>query len=189
MILASVSKLLNSAEGAAHSAHMQGSSVGGDVMSEEPPTSTAATCVTRSAHAPIHNNQSEPTRNRKQPIQDGSAHKSQASSVTNGADAFNVLLNSLQAGQSMARNNLLDNSVSGPGLTVLSGAINSASANNRAINQSSTATISQSWRDSQIFFESAASGRSVPTHYDITDFITNTVAEEIVLGAMGPSKW
>ena len=63
----------------------------------------------------------------------------------------------------MARNN----SVSGPGLTVLGGAINSASANNHAMDQSSTATISQSWRDPQIFLESAACGKSVPTHYDI----------------------
>ena len=110
--------------------------------------------------------------------------------MTNGADAFNVLLNSLQAGQSMARNN----SVSGPGLTVLGGAINSSSANNHAMDQSSTATISQSWRDPQIFLESAASGKSVPTHYDITDFIRNTVEEEIVVGgqwdpASGSEVW
>ena len=44
---------------------------------------------------------------------------------------------------------------------------------------------SQSWKDPQIFLESAASGKSAPTHYDICDFISNRVKEEIVVGGNG----
>ena len=47
---------------------------------------------------------------------------------------------------------------------------------------------SQSWRDLQIFLESDASGEPAPTHYNITDFISSTVEEEIVVGAMEPSQ-
>ena len=48
------------------------------------------------------------------------------------------------------------------------------------LGQSITQTSSLSWRDPQIFLESAASGKSVPTHHDLTDFVNNSVEEEVV---------
>ena len=78
---------------------------------------------------------------------------------------------------------------SGPGLSISgnnSSGVNMNSLNNLLLNQSATSVSqSQSWKDPQIFLESAASGKSAPTHYDITDFISNQVEEEIVVGGGG----
>ena len=153
-----------------------------DVTTKEPPTPRAATRATRSthAHASTTDSQSECTGNRNSTIQDGSA---QGLTATNG-DAFNILLNSLQSGQSMARNSGLINGqnslASGAGLQT------GNTFNNLLANDSMH--TSHSWRDPQIFLESAASGKSVSTHLDITDFISNTVEEEIIVGGNGTQQ-
>lgn len=47
---------------------------------------------------------------------------------------------------------------------------------------------SQSWRNPQIFLESAASGKSAPTHYQMSDFVSNAIEEEIVVGGNGTQQ-
>ena len=56
------------------------------------------------------------------------------------------------------------------------------------LNHSSASNTSQSWQDPQIFLESAASGKSAHTHNDITEFVTNSVEEEVLVGANGTQQ-
>ena len=187
LILASVKKLLSlkpakdRAEASAP-AQKDSGSVENDITTEEPPTPTAATRATRSthAHASTTDSQSERTGNRNSTIQDGSA---QGLTATNG-DAFNILLNSLQSGQSMARNSGLSN---GQNSLTIGAGLQAGNTFNNLLANDSTHT-SHSWRDPQIFLESAASGKSVSTHLDITDFISNTVEEEIIVGGNGTQQ-
>ena len=72
------------------------------------------------------------------------------------------------------------------GLSV-SGCKLNANSNNLLLSQSALSQ-SQLWEDPQIFLESAAFGKSAPTHYDICDFISNQVKEEIVVGGNGPIR-
>lgn len=46
----------------------------------------------------------------------------------------------------------------------------------------------QSWRDPQIYLAAAASGKSNPTFYDITEFVTGNMEEEIVVGGNGAQQ-
>ena len=182
LILAVVNKLLKATERAEESAHVQTSAgVGGDVTQEETPETTTTSRVTRSERV---GNQSAHTGN-----QETSQHGGAQLSTIN-TDAFTVLLNNLPAGQSVARNNIVPNSqhnvFSGPCLSISgndSSGVNMNSLNSLLLNQSAAnVSQSQSWKDPQIFLESAASDKSAPTHYDITDFISNQVEEEIVVG-------
>ena len=180
LILANVGKLLNSKARETGAQAQTSSSNVNDVTAEEPPTSITATRVTRSKHASTSASQSERTGNRMTTIQDGSAQVEKGSS----GDAFNTLLNSLQSGQRMASNGLVntqDSLFSGVGLPPSENIPNNLLADK-------SVHSSQSWRDPQIFLESAASGKSAPTHYDITDFISNTVEEEIVVGGNGTQQ-
>ena len=59
--------------------------------------------------------------------------------------------------------------------------LNGSSVNNNVLSQSglvnqlpTASVLSHSWKDPQIYLESAATGKSAPTHYDITDFISST---------------
>lgn len=180
LILASV-KGLNSVEHAGNPAQETS-----DATGEATPTALRA-----AVSAQTHNNdQSTSTGSRKRTDQDGGALGS-ALSTQNGTDAFNTLLNSLQSGQSVAKNilpnNTSDNTLNNHVLSVVpQGGNNLMNSNVNSLSLSSTATSdSQSWRDPQIFLESAASGKSAPTHYDITDFVSNTVEEEIIVGGNG----
>ena len=180
LILANVGKLLNSKAHETGAQAQTSSSNVNDVTAEEPPTSITATRVTRSTHASTSASQSERTGNQITTIQDGSAQVEKGSS----GDAFNTLLNSLQSGQRMASNGLVntqDSLFSGVGLPPSENIPNNLLADK-------SVHSSQSWRDPQIFLESAASGKSAPTHYDITDFISNTVEEEIVVGGNGTQQ-
>lgn len=187
LILASVRKLLSLDERAEQPAPAQhiveqpapAQFIAGDVTSEEAPTATHAANQSRTAGNPTL-------------FQDGGAQSAAQNTTDNNinTDAFNLLLNNLQTGQSAARNTITVNDQCTPrnesGFPVL-GLVNGP--NSLSLNQSSTAnTISQSWRDPQIFLETAASGKSVPTHYDITDFICNTIEEEIVVGGNGSQQ-
>lgn len=179
LILASV-KGLNSVEHAGYPAQETS-----DATGEATPTALRA-----AVSAQTHNNdQSTSTGSRKRTDQDGGALGS-ALSTQNGTDAFNTLLNSLQSGQSVAKNilpnNTSDNTLNNHALSVPQGGNNLMNSNVNSLSLSSTATSdSQSWRDPQIFLESAALGKSAPTHYDITDFVSNTVEEEIIVGGNG----
>ena len=104
LILANVGKLLNSKARETGAQAQTSSSNVNDVTAEELPTSITATRVTRSTHASTSASQSERTGNRMTTIQDGSAHVEKGSS----GDAFNTLLNSLQSGQRMATNGLVN---------------------------------------------------------------------------------
>lgn len=46
----------------------------------------------------------------------------------------------------------------------------------------------QSWRDPPIYLAAAASGKSNPTFYDITEFVTGNMEEEIVVGGNGAQQ-
>ena len=68
---------------------------------------------------------------------------------------------------------------------------NFASVNgNESQSQVSTSVPSQpqSWRDPQIYLAAAASGKSTPSYYDITEFVTGNVEEEIIVGGNGSQQ-
>ena len=188
LILASVNKRLESQKRAVISAPAQQQQA--DDVEETPNQNEAES--TNAHEQP--SDQSAITGNRKQKQkqqQDGGAHE-QLPSVGNvsGADAFSALLSTLQTGQSIARSavaNGLEQVQSGVEL-------NGSSINNNVLNQSAsvnqlpTSVLSQSWKDPQIYLESAATGKSAPTHYDITDFISSTVEEEIIVGGNGSQQ-
>ena len=48
--------------------------------------------------------------------------------------------------------------------------------------------INQSWRDPQIYLQAAASGKSSPSYYDVTEFVTGNIEEEIVVGGNGSQQ-
>ena len=84
----------------------------------------------------------------------------------------------------MLQNNLMQNNqtneFSGQGLTT---------ANmNILLNPSWSNGSSHWWKDPQIFLESPASAKSAPTNYDITDFISNQIQEEVVVGGNGTQQ-
>ena len=84
----------------------------------------------------------------------------------------------------MARNSGLSNGQ----ISLASGAgLQAGNSFNNLLANDSTHT-SHSWSDPQIFLESADSGTSVSTHLDITDFISNTVEEEIIVGGNGTQQ-
>ena len=64
--------------------------------------------------------------------------------------------------------------------------------NNRALFQTGQ-TISgsmnvptmESWKDPQIYLSRTALGKSSLSHYDITDFVTGIIEEEVVVGGNG----
>ena len=185
LILAAVSKLLNSRQRAEESAHVR--TTGSDVTQAGTPEATTTSRVTTSDQSALAGSQE--TR------QDGGAHQQAANNV----DAFTLLLNNLQTGQSVVRNTFgqssQDNSLNGPSWLIAgnaNGSVNSGnntanSMNNLLLSQSAD-NVSHSWRDPQIFLESAASGKSAPMYYDITDFIGNQVEEEIVVGGSGATQ-
>ena len=58
-----------------------------------------------------------------------------------------------------------------------------------SVNQLPTISVlSHSWKDPQMYLESAATGKSATLHYDITDFISSTVEEEINVGGNGSQQ-
>ena len=69
-----------------------------------------------------------------------------------------------------------------------SNSINAGPMNNMLLTNSSASNTSQSWQDPQIFLESATSGKSAPTHYDITEFVANSVEEEVLVEANGTQQ-
>ena len=173
LILAAVRKLLKSTERAGDSAHVQTEArVGDDV------TGDSLSCGTRSTRD-LGSSQSAQGGNQQQ--QHGGAN------TASNTDAFTSLLNELQAGQSVLQNNLVQTNqtseFSGQGLTVQG---STANMNNVLLNQMNGS--SHSWKDPQIFLESAASGKSAPTYYDITDFVSNQVEKEVVVGGNGAQQ-
>ena len=173
LILAAVRKLLKSTERAGDSAHVQTEArVGDDVMGDSLSRGTRSTRDLGSS----------------QSAQGGSQQQQHGGPNTaSDTDAFTSLLNELQAGQSVLRNNLVQtiqtSEFSGQGLTVQG---STANMNNVLLNQMNGS--SHSWKDPQIFLESAASGKSAPTYYDITEFVSNQVEEEVVVGGNGAQQ-
>ena len=53
---------------------------------------------------------------------------------------------------------------------------------------SSSPLQTQSWRDPQIYLAAAASGKSITTFYDITEFVVGNMEEEIVVGGNGSQQ-
>ena len=48
--------------------------------------------------------------------------------------------------------------------------------------------ITGSWHDPQIYIASASSGKSASSYYEITDFVSNNVEEEIIVGSNGSQQ-
>lgn len=153
-----------------------------DVTTEEtcfPSTSAAA------AAQSLRSSQSNATGNRNQ---NGGALGGKQTAATTVNDSFNVLLNNLQTGQTVIRDTITDTQ-SGCASGQLDNPVNNGLSVSQSLNQSSVASVnSHSWRDPQIFLESAAQSKSAPTHLDITDFISGTIEEEIIVGGNGTQQ-
>ena len=108
-------------------------------------------------------------------IQNGSAHASMDTYVQG-------LFSQLTRGQSQARNGIASESFTGN--SVLSDNGQSLLGATPASNVNS-APQTQSWKDPQIYLSSAANGKSASLHYDIVDFVSGNVEEEIVVGGSG----
>lgn len=119
------------------------------------------------------------------PLQDGGGHQQQQT----GDDVYvQALLQQLQNGQSATRLVFNNNPMQGTNLSGLGISTNAANdsvlQNTRDVNSPST----QSWRDPQIYLAAAASGKSSPSCYDITDFVAGNMEEEIVVGGNGAQQ-
>ena len=112
----------------------------------------------------------------------GNSHISQQ-----GSPAEDPYLQALRFHQLHSGQSILQNSQS-----VNAGTLNSSGMNNGALFQNgqiisgnmNVPTI-ESWKDPQIYLSRAALGKSSPSHYDITDFVTGMVEEEVVVGGNG----
>lgn len=101
-----------------------------------------------------------------------------------------ALFTELQTGQSSTRRGLDNRLLTGTdtnGINVNS-SINSAGQCLLQNSLSSNGPSSQSWRDPQIYLSAAAAGKSVPSCYDITDFVAGNVEEEIIVGGNGAQQ-
>ena len=92
------------------------------------------------------------------------------------------LFNELRNGQVQVRNGLANNSVLGNSLLREVGIQQS---DRFLASNVSSVPQPQSWRDPQIYLASAANGKSAPAYYDIADFVSSNVEEEIVVGGNG----
>ena len=108
-------------------------------------------------------------------IQNGSSHASMDAYVQG-------LFSQLTRGQSQARNGIASESFTGN--SVVSDNGQSLLGATPASNVNS-APQTQSWKDPQIYLSSAANGKSASLHYDIVDFVSGNVEEEIVVGGSG----
>ena len=108
-------------------------------------------------------------------IQNGSAHASMDAYVQG-------LFSQLTRGQSQARNGIASESFTGN--SVVSDNGQSLLGATPASNVNS-APQTQSWKDPQIYLSSAANGKSASLHYDIVDFVSGHVEEEIIVGGSG----
>ncbi|MES9970253.1 MAG: hypothetical protein ABW092_09480, partial [Candidatus Thiodiazotropha sp.] len=115
-------------------------------------------------------NQSEATSGQ----QDGGAHPIHSATSTT-EDPYAQMLQLLQNGQTTARSEIANQSRQ----TVLNGL---------GVSAPNLATNSHSWKDPQIYLSAAASGKSAPTHYDITDFVATNSEEEIFVGGNGTQQ-
>ena len=55
----------------------------------------------------------------------------------------------------------------------------------QAISGSMNVPTMESWKDPQIYLSRTAMGKSSLSHYDIADFVTGMVEEEVVVGGNG----
>ena len=100
-----------------------------------------------------------------------------------------ALFTQLQMRQSSTRRGLDNRLLSGTdtnGLNVTS-PINIAGQCLLQSSLDSNGPSSHSWGDPQLYLSAAAAGKSVPSCYDITDFVAGNVEEEILDGGNGAS--
>lgn len=135
--------------------------------------------------APIQDDDTTAGRCAQNPVQPTSS-TSQDGGAQYSMDAYvQGLLSQLTRGQLQARNGLtndfqLGNSGQNVGHSDTESTLQGvASAGN--VNTPQT----QSWKDPQIYLSSAANGKSAFTHYDIVDFVSGNVEEEIIVGGSG----
>ena len=153
------------------------------LLNNGPQTSSAGASA---VSAPTINNQSGTLLNQNGGTNsDASLDQSSHSSTQDGnarlsSDAYiQGLLAQLTSGQLQARNGISSDSLIGGILS---------SDSRPGVTQTSTVTSSpqiQSYRDPQIYLSAAANGKSASTHYDIVDFVSGNVEEEIVVGGSG----
>ena len=109
-------------------------------------------------------NDSSPT------MQDGGAHVSMDAYVQG-------LITQLSRGQTQARNGFASDLLTSDNTQQVFGALPTGNVN--------SVPQTQSWKDPQIYLSSAANGKSASSHYDIVDFVSGNVEEEIVVGGSG----
>ena len=95
------------------------------------------------------------------------------------------LLTELTRGQVQARNGFASDSFQGN--SVLSDNGHAFLGATSAKNVNSPPPV-QSLKDPQIYLSSAANGKSASSHYDIVDFVSGNVEEEIVVGGSGSNQ-
>lgn len=98
-----------------------------------------------------------------------------------------ALFTQFQTGQSSTRRGLDNRLLTGSDTNEnnANSSINSAGQCLLQNSLDSNGPSSQSWRDPQIYLSAAAVGKSVPSCYDITDFVAGNVEEEIIVGGNG----
>ena len=107
--------------------------------------------------------------------ENGGAQSTQSTADVQG------LLNQLVRGQMQVQNGLAGDlsAIQTPGINGSSGSLLAGGAN---IAQT---PVNHSWKDLQIYLSSAANSKSASTHYDIMDFVSGDVEEEIIVGGTG----
>lgn len=130
---------------------------------------------------------------RELPEQDGGVRRNNnmAAESTTDDPYIRAMLQQFQQGHLHARQNLSTEALQRNNLSVQNASFpgNIGLVNNPMMGLGPTAVSdSQSWRDPQIYLQAAATGKSVPTHLDITDFVTGSVEEEIVVGGNGSQQ-
>ena len=152
-------------------------------------------------HAPLSGDAQSSSTSMRAPIQDddetaemrahttnqSAASTSRSTTQDGGAqvtmDAYvQGLLTQFAKGQLQARNGLssdlqIENSVLSDTGTCSQGVPPAGNVN--------TTPHTQSWKDPQIYLSSAANGKSASVHYDIVDFVSGNVEEEIIVGGSG----
>ena len=94
-----------------------------------------------------------------------------------------ALVQQLQSGQSALQNTPSFNA----GTLNISGINNSAPFQTGQSVSINVPTV-ESWRDPQVYLSRTALGKSPHSHYDITDFVTGMVEEDVVVGGNGSQQ-
>ena len=113
---------------------------------------------------------------------DGQTHASHGLSTED--PYLRALLQQLQAGQAQNTQSVNSGTLSFCGINNSAQFQTGQSFSNSDINVPPV----ESWKDPQIHLSRTALGKSSPSHYDITDFVTGMIEEEVVVGGNGSQQ-